>query len=48
MIFVVMFKVLYGKDAIQFNARMLLHAAQSVKMSCPLWITSAFPFENNI
>jgi len=43
-----MFEVLYGKDAMRFNVHMLLYAVQSVKMSAPLWTTSAFPFESNI
>jgi len=36
MIFVAMFEVSYGKDAMRFNVHMLLHAVQFVKMSGPL------------
>lgn len=31
-----------------FNVHSLLHVVHSVRMSDPLWATSAFPYENGI
>jgi len=44
---VALFEVLYA-ESMRFNVHMLLHVVQSVRMSGPLWATSAFLFENNI
>jgi len=46
--FVALFEVLYSAESMRFNVHMLLHVVQSVRMSGPLWATSAFPFESNI
>ena len=48
MIFVANFQMLYGIEKMTFNVHILLHAVHSVRMSGPLWGTSAFPFEHNI
>lgn len=46
--FVAETEILYGKSAMTFNIHSLLHVVQSVRMSGPLWATSAFPYENGI
>ncbi|KAJ3639145.1 hypothetical protein Zmor_004016 [Zophobas morio] len=39
---------LYGEKAMTFNMHSLLHLAESVRKTGPLWSTSAFPFESEI
>ncbi|XP_051175620.1 uncharacterized protein LOC127290858 [Leptopilina boulardi] len=46
--FVGEFELLYGIGSMTFNVHILLHLVQSVRMSGPLWATSAFPYENGI
>ncbi|XP_043472742.1 uncharacterized protein LOC122505298 isoform X1 [Leptopilina heterotoma] len=48
LIFVGDYNALYGDNNMTFNVHILLHAVQSVRMTGPLWSTSAFPFEHNI
>lgn len=43
--FVAEFEILYGAEFVTFNVHSLLHVVESVKMTGPLWATSAFSFE---
>ena len=45
--FVAEFEILYGASAMTFNVNILLHLAENVRRSGPLWVTSALPFERN-
>ena len=46
--FVGEYEMLYGISNKTFNVHTLLHLVHSVRMSGPLWATSAFPFEDGI
>ena len=46
--FVAKFEILYGASAMTFNVHILLHLAENVRRSGPLWATSALPLERNI
>lgn len=48
LIFVGKFQIFYGIEKMTFNVHILLHLVRSVRMTGPLWATSAFPFERNI
>lgn len=41
-------EILCGKSVMTFNIHSSLHVVHSVRMTGPLWATSAFPYENGI
>ena len=47
-LFVENFEQLYGEEKCSFNVHQLLHMADSVRKWGPLWVWSAFPFEDAI
>lgn len=48
LIFVAKYEMFFGAGKMTLIVHILLHLVESMRMSGPLWATSAFPFENNI
>lgn len=46
--FVAEYETLYGVHCMTFNVHIVQHLIESVRKSGPLWVSSTFPFENNI
>lgn len=46
--FVIDYEKYYGEENMTFNVHTLLHVVQSVRQTGPLYINSAFPYENHI